>query len=221
MRLEGKLDPAFRPPSGYHTSDHWRIDMSFRVKVILDKIVCHETEDTFGNDEFYIIAALNKKSQGKVMTSYEGPWDINDGQTKTFDNGLTLFDEPTDDEKEFMLEITCWDQDASEKLNKADLKRASILIDDMKNVIGEARVARGNQPTPNNWIEKGIDGLFYLITLLVDQDKDDFLGKERESIVIPTDFPIVDDSKKIPRRFKCTNDGANYDVHYTIHLVDV
>jgi hypothetical protein len=191
----------------------------FRINVTLDKIVCRKTEDDLGSDEFYVIAALSKKS-GKTQTALEGPWDINDGDVKEFAGGLTLFDEAAD-EGEYLVVITCWDQDASEDISAEDLKRASVLLDRVKDKVGEIRLNKGKSSEAANWVVMAIDGLFYLIRLLVNLDKDDFLGKDQQSLMVPNDWSPLDNSKAYPKRFKCTADGADYDVYYTIKLVDV
>ncbi len=191
----------------------------FRINVTLDKVVCHKTEDNIGSDEFYVIAALSKKS-GKTLTTLAGTWDLNDGDTKEFPNGLTLFDEAAD-EGEYLVVITCWDQDASEDITDEDLRRASALLDGVKDKIGQIRSKQGRSADPTNWIVMAIDGLFYLISLLVSLDKDDLLGKDEQTLSVPNDWSPLDNSQAYPKRFKCTAHGSNYDVFYTIKLVDV
>jgi hypothetical protein len=208
-----------------------------RLRVVINKVVCHTTEDNLGADEIYLIAAsaqnINDLSDPKkatiarlpALTSIPNP---SGGQptlkapTKEMNNGSEW--EPN---KEIInvqvgygpLAVGVWlmDQDASEDIEEDDIKR-------MQDAVSAAGLALAPTTNGASAAAGGIANvLIGFIGKLMMLDSDDLLGFTDPhyttnlippSPTMPTGWPGQYGS--FGQYFPAQMDGANYDVFYTV-----
>jgi hypothetical protein len=142
-----------------------------RVRVELDNVVCTDTEDIFGGDEFFAVGAGADRFSGQNMACLSIPFFIGGGQTKSFAAATServLFEGDVDAASTIVLGIKFYDED----VNK-DWTKHSALVTDISSKVADGVASLG---------PKGVAGgaALLLVTLAVglimSVDQDDLLG---------------------------------------------
>jgi hypothetical protein len=83
-----------------------------RMRVVLEDVVCYDTEDVTGGDEFYVIGTVTDGGTTKGVATR--PITINNGQTKRFGiGGGTVFDADVPDNRIVKVGLVAFDEDAN------------------------------------------------------------------------------------------------------------
>jgi hypothetical protein len=82
------------------------------MRVVLQDVVCNDTEDVTGPDEFYVTGAVSDgPNNAGVMTR---PFSINNGQTKEFgEGGGTVFDADVPNDSILKVVLIAFDGDSN------------------------------------------------------------------------------------------------------------
>ncbi len=88
-----------------------------RMRVVLQDVVCNDTEDVTGPDEFYLMGAVSDGTTNVgVLTR---PININTGQTKQFgEGGGTVFDADVPNERILKVVLIAFDGDSNKDWSK-------------------------------------------------------------------------------------------------------
>jgi hypothetical protein len=140
-----------------------------RVRVVLESVVCSDTEDVTGGDEFYLTGAVSDGAQSAgVLTR---PISISKGETKPFgEGGGTVFDFDVPDERILKVALVAFDEDS----NKDWARRGEMVTK-----IGQA-VSSGLAAIPNPYTVGAATVLPLAIQVvggIMSMDKDDELGQ--------------------------------------------
>jgi hypothetical protein len=150
-----------------------------RVRVELDRVTCHDTEDVTGGDEFYAMGAGADRFSGKNQVLLSKPFSINDGQTKNFpveSVQRVLFEGTVDAASTVMFAVRFYDEDS----NKDWTKHQSMVTNLSKGVssglalLGPKGIAAGAVLTV----------LTQSVGLIMSLDKDDLLGEARREFFV-------------------------------------
>ncbi|MEU2874712.1 hypothetical protein ABZ769_37010 [Streptomyces olivoreticuli] len=178
----------------------------YDIKITLLDVYCEETEDRFGEDEFYIAGMMLAPGMETRAVLTE-PIGINNGQTKPFPpsqalildaKGLKATDSVT-------FALAAYDEDAGKDLSKF----VSFVVDlglFVKQFISAA------DPVPNDLITKTRD---FLIKegWISKIDPDDYLGGLSETV------PVADLHHGSRKVWSITNTPAKYQVHFNINKI--
>lgn len=107
-----------------------------RVTVELLDVICHDTEDMTGADEFYVIGAVRVGDRSGATATK--PMRINDGERRGFmPTERVLYDGPVGPNDELVVGLTAFDQDAAvdwEKHGPAIERGVQKLADVVKKI---------------------------------------------------------------------------------------
>ncbi len=147
-----------------------------RIQVVLESVVCSDTEDVTGGDEFYLTGAVSDgENSNGVLTR---PISINAGQTKQFGvGGGTIFDFQVPDDRILKVALIAFDEDSNKDWEKHG---------DMVTKIGQA-VSAGLGAIPNPYTAAAGMILPYALNAvgqIMSMDKDDELGQ------LGAEFPV-------------------------------
>ncbi|MBD1871314.1 hypothetical protein H6F95_29240 [Cyanobacteria bacterium FACHB-471] len=95
-----------------------------RMLVYLDEVICHNTEDITGADEFYVIGAITTTDGQHSKAVVTRPMSINDRQTLKFGpGGGYVFDTNVADNTILQIEMIAFDEDAAKNIERYDQAR--------------------------------------------------------------------------------------------------
>ncbi len=215
-----------------------------KLKVVLDRVVCRDTEDIVGADEFYVSGAVATDLGARAILTK--PMDIKEGQDLAFDAAQrVIFEGELPESGNLVIDLTAWDSDFGKDWNEKGYRQAVKAIADAL----AQHAATALVPTLAGAAAVGLTGPLGLIVVpivakvgvpiareaakvvvgLVDKglnsiieasDPDDLLGS------LSIDIPVADLGRTagITRRvwgFKQGGVGIStwdYDVHYSIHI---
>ncbi|MGW1077918.1 hypothetical protein [Streptomyces sp. NPDC002537] len=101
-----------------------------KLKVVLDRVVCRDTEDIVGADEFYVsgVVATNFGAQ-PVLTK---PMDIRNGQDLAFDTAQrVVFEGELPESGNLVINLNAWDSDFGKDWEEKGYHKAVKSIGDM------------------------------------------------------------------------------------------
>ncbi|GGL13129.1 hypothetical protein [Deinococcus radiotolerans] len=149
----------------------WILQKNARVRVVIDAVACHDTEDWMGADELYMVGnmAVGLPNGKKVDVPWlSGPaFDCNDGQWKHLD--LAVFSEVLPAGTEMEGNLALFDEDFGKDWAKVgpDFMSASKAAADAIAAIGGSK---------GQMIAQGLNAGMQILNAGAKADKDDLLG---------------------------------------------
>ena len=151
-----------------------------RVQIVLHDVICRNTEDVTGPDEFYLVGVV---TDGKITkTVLTTPIVINDQQQKSFENGGgVIFDSEVPSEAVVKIAILAFDEDAGKDWSKYGeiVKKINEKVSAALQLIPSPYTATASAILPSI-----VNAAGYIMKL----DKDDLLGTLSKDIPIAV-FP--------------------------------
>jgi hypothetical protein len=176
-----------------------------RVTIQLNSVMCGNTEDVQGADEFYVVGAFTDGTKDNSRGSLIGPISINDGQKKAFQG--TVFDAVVDSDAKIRGGMKAFDEDFGK-----DWSKKPAWIEKIKDGI-----VQGLQKSDNpKAVAAGtvLDLGYKVFNFFANADKDDELGSD--------DFTFAASGPALENKsWDFYEEGLgystwNYSVYYTI-----
>jgi hypothetical protein len=186
--------------------------MTVRVRIELLEAKCGDTEDKTGADELYVIGA-GFAGQNTVKPVLTTPFNINDGETKSFNPAeRIIFDADIEDNSTVLCGVVAYDED----FGKDWAKRPAWLDTLAKEVLTKAIDAASHGQVKPAAILGGIGVAYGIFGWFAASDADDELG--RLELTIPASGPVLEE-----REWPFSRDGGffdysgwNYSIKYRI-----
>lgn len=189
--------------------------MKTRVRIELVDVVCRDTEDVTGADDFYLVGGVSTSDGKQVRDVLTAPLHINDGQRKPFfPQDQIVFDDMVDDSEVLGLGVQAFDEDGSK-----DWKKAADWSKDIAPYVGEGVKVIVDIFASSSKAKKAgaiADKVAKIATdafgKLANLDKDDSLGTMK--VVVPAAGPAVEERQA---QFKHSDIWWYSDWDYTVN----